>query len=874
LEKVVSIKTNGTKLIVGVEEAIAADAKYTGGKGSSLAKLFSMLGKDNVPYAIMLTTEFAKVLLDDENVLKLVKKLDEALTKNDEEEARKIAAKTRNFIENIKIQPKLIRALEKKIEMMKKSIGKNRAAVRSSGITEDMATAAFAGQFETYLNVPLDSSSVIKYALKCIASAFGWRVVDYRQDLRRKKILDMSESELLKKGLISVVIQVMVDSEKAGVSFSIDPDTGNRNVGVVQAVYGLGEMIVQGKETASWTAFVKEPEVKVLGTIPPKDPQKEMLVYDQKTKKNREVSIGLRNPRVLTFDEANQVAKHTTTIEKNYKKPMDVEYAVENGKVYITQARPETVHATRTVLTLFKLEEPKTNPIYVGIPVGTKIASGLVVKAKDHVEARKEVEPYNKKGVKPMLVTSMTTPDWEVVMSLEKVSAIICERGNRTSHAAIVSRERGIPCAVGVTGVLNLKDGENITLDCSAGVANIFEGEIPFTVQEVELKEIPKTATKVMVNIGSPEEALHVSQLPSKGSSLVRIEFIVSSTELHPVFALRADQLGHDRWADDIKKKYPFIESLADEYVERLKTGITIIAGAFKPRNIIVRFSDFKTNEYGSLPGAVYYEIKCKCGESISLKPQEKCPICGSKKIEANKIELEFTESNPMLGFRGASRYVDASFRDAYNLELKAFTEVHKMGLTNAIPMVPFLRTTIEAEKVTEQIRDAFQKVGLKIPDIIFMAEVPSICIIPKEFSKYCDGFSIGSNDLTQLTLGIDRDSEKIAWEFDESNPAVMKSIEMLCEGAHSMNPARTVGICGQAPSDLGREFIKFLAMHLDSIGVNPDKVVETLLLVKEIEDELREVIAKNNKDYVKIANELGITKINSKYLIKKLSAA
>jgi len=870
----VSAKTNDKYLIVGVEEAIAADGKYTGGKGSSLAKLFSMLGEDNVPYAVMLTTEFAKVLLDNEDVVGLVKRLDEALIKSNEEEARKIAGKIRNLIENTEIQPTLIRALEKKIDMMKRKVGKNRVAIRSSGITEDLATAAFAGQFETYLNVPLQSSSVIKYVLKCIASAFGWRVIDYRQDLRRKEILDMSESELLKKGLISVAVQVMVDSEKAGVAFSIDPDTGNRNVGVIQAVYGLGEMIVQGKETASWTAFVKEPEVEVLGTIPSRDPQKEMLVYDQKTKMNLEVPTGLRDPRVLTSNEANQVARHVTTIERKYQKPMDIEYAVEKGKVYITQARPETVHATRTVLTLFKLKEiPKTNPIYAGIPVGTKIASGPVVKANDHEEARREVDTYNRKGIRPVLVTSMTTPDWEVIMSLEKVSAIICERGSRTSHAAIVSRERGIPCAVGVTGVLNLRDGEKITLDCSTGEARIFEGEMPFEVQEVELEEIPKTITKVMVNIGSPDEALHISQLPSQGSSLVRIEFIVSSTELHPVFALRADQIGPDRWADDIKNKYLFSESLAEEYVERLKTGIAIIAGAFKPRNIIVRFSDFKTNEYGSLPGAVYYEIKCKCGKSISLKQQEKCPICGLGKIEEKKIELEFAENNPMLGFRGASRYVDDFFRDAYDLELKAFTEVHKMGLTNAIPMVPFVRTTIEAENVTKQIRDAFQKAKLEIPDIIFMAEVPSICIISKEFSKYCDGFSIGSNDLTQLTLGIDRDSEKIAWEFDESNPAVVKSIEMLCEGAHSMNPTRTVGICGQAPSDLGREFIKFLTMHLDSIGVNPDKVVETLLLVKEIEDELKEVIEKNNGHYGKIAQALGITQINSEYLTKKLSA-
>jgi len=862
-------------LIVNIEEKIAADGRFTGGKGSSLAKLFHILGKDNVPYAVMATTEFAKILLNDSAIVNLVTDLDAALAKDDEDEAKKIAKKIIALIENIKTHPGLISLLEKKIEMMKERVGRNRVAVRSSGITEDLATAAFAGQFETYLNVQLDPSNVIKYVLKCIASAFGWRVIDYRQDLRKKKILDMSEAELLKQGLISVVIQTMVDSEKAGVAFSIEPNTGNRNVGVIQAVYGLGEMIVQGKESASWTGFVKEPEVKLLGTIPPKDPQKEMMIYDEKTKSNRDVPVGLRDPRVLTFDEATQVANHVTTIEKNYKKPMDVEYAIENGKVFITQARPETVHATRTVLTLFKLKaEPKAAPIYLGISVGTKIASGVVAKAETPEEAVKEIVAFNKKGMKPMLVTSMTTPDWEVVMSLEKVSAIICERGSRTSHAAIVSRERGIPCAVGAVGALNLGDGDKITLDCSAGEARIFAGEIPFEVQEIELKEIPETITKVLVNIGSPDEALHISQLPSQGSSLVRIEFVVTSAEIHPLFALRADQLGPERWADDIKKKYPLVASLADEYVRRLKTGVAIIAGAFKPRKIIVRFSDFKTNEYASLPGAVYYEIACKCGRSISLIPQKNCPICNSTDIEIKKVELEFKESNPMLGFRGASRYIDDFFREAYELELKAFTEVHKLGLTNAVPMVPFIRTTIEAEKVTEQIKNAFQKKGLNIPDIIFMAEVPSICIIPKEFSRYCDGFSIGSNDLTQLTLGIDRDSEKIAWEFDESNPAVTKSIEMLCEGAHSMNPERTVGICGQAPSDLGKDFLKFLTMHLDSIGVNPDKVVETLLSVKEIETELIEVITRNNKDYVKIAEELGITEGNSKYLIKKFASA
>jgi len=531
------------------------------------------------------------------------------------------------------------------------------------------------------------------------------------------------------------------------------------------------------------------------------------------------------------------------------------------------------VHATRTSLILHKLKEkPRIKPTLTGVAVGTKITTGPVVKAKDHNEAKREVEAFNKKRIKPILVTSMTTPDWEIVMNLEKVSGIICERGNRTSHAAIVSRERGIPCAVSVSNALKLNDGDKITLDCSPGEARIYNQILPFEVQEVELKEIPETVTKVLVNIGSPDEALKVAQLPSKGISLTRIEFVVAGADMHPVFALKADKLGYDRWADDIKQKYPGIKSLSKEYVERLKTGISIIASAFHPRDILVRFSDFKTNEYSSLPGALHYEIICDCGKSLSLSKQDKCPICGSDKIECNKIELEFAENNPMLGFRGASRYISELFTEAFCLELKAFIGVYRLNLTNTIPFVPFVRTVDEAEKVTNMIKKSFEDANLKIPRIIYMAEIPSICFTPKAFAKYCDGFSIGSNDLTQLTLGIDRDAETLAWEFDESNPAVKKAIEMLCEGAHSMNPVRSVGICGQAPSDLGKDFIKFLVIHLDSIGVNPDKVVETILAVKEIEDELKELIKKYDKDSTKISKELGITEVNSSYLVKKLS--
>ncbi|UCE29126.1 MAG: hypothetical protein JSV85_07730 [Candidatus Bathyarchaeota archaeon] len=857
--------------VVDISDPSASDGSVTGGKGSNLAKLVRIVGKENVPHAIMVTTEFAKALLNNEKILESVGELDNKLTEGDEKTAEKIAAELTEEIENMRVPKELSKPLIAKVNSMKQHARRRRVAVRSSGVTEDLPTAAFAGQFETYLNVPLDSN-VTKYVLKCIASAYGWRVVDYRNDLRKKQLLDISEADLVKKGVMSVIIQAMIDSDRAGVAFSIDPDTGNRNVGVIQAVHGLGEMIVQGKENAPWTAFVKRPEPRVLGTIVPSNPQKEMLIFDSKTGKNVEVPVKADNPKVLTSDEAKQVAEFTTRIEKAYDKPMDIEFAVENGKVHIVQARPETVHGTKAVLTLHKLkEQPRIRPTHTGIAVGTKIAVGPVVKALDHVEAKRQVETQNRKGIRPILVTSMTTPDWEVVMDLEKISGIICERGNRTSHAAIVSRERGVPCAVSVSNALRLEDEIKVTLDCSSGEARIYSRVLQFEVQEVELKELPETITKILVNIGSPNEALKVSQLPSKGSSLVRIEFIVAGTGMHPVFALKADKLGHDRWADDMKQKYSGIRSLSQEYVERLKTGISIIASAFLPRDIIVRFSDFKTNEYSGLPGALHYEIVCSCGKSISLSKQDRCPTCGSKKVECNEIELEFVENNPMLGFRGASRYVSRLFAEAFNLELKAFTEVHKLSLTNAIPMVPFVRTTDEADKVTNMIRKCFEESNLKIPRIIFMAEVPSICITPRKFAEYCDGFSIGSNDLTQLTLAIDRDSEILAWEFDESNPAVKKAIEMLCEGAHSMRPVRSVGICGQAPSDLGKDFIKFLVIHLDSIGVNPDKVVETLLVVKEIEDELRDFIEECDKDSVKISRELAISEANADYLMRKL---
>ena len=864
--------TSVSHLILRVDSKEATDGRLTGGKGSSLAKLVKIVGENHVPPAIFLTTHFSKALLDKPDIRELVSQLDLLLRQKKEKDAEKITNEIRAKIEDIKIPQDLLDVLQKELESLKPKVPKQRVAVRSSGITEDLPQAAFAGQFESYLNVPF-TDEIRPSILKCVASAYLWRVVHYRQRLREQNMLKISEKELLESGQIAVIIQAMVDSEKAGVAFSIDPDTGNRNVGVIQAIYGLGEMLVQGRENASWTAFSKVPSIKVLGTIA-RTPQKEMQVYDAKTKKNVIVPVGKKDTRVITHEEAHQLAEMVKKIEDAYGQPVDVEYAIEGGKISIVQARGETVHTTKASITIHRLKEsPKAPPITRGIAVGTKITSGHIVYAKDHLEARKKVEESNKRKQKPILVTSMTTPDWEIIMDLTKVSGIVTERGNRTSHAAIVSRERGIPCAVGVSSAGNIPEGMLVTLDCSTGEARIFDYLIPYEVQEVIPKELPKTSTKVMVNIGTPDEALKVSQLPAEGSSLVRIEFIVTNAGLHPVFAILADQIGFDRWAPDIKDAFPNVKSLTREYVERLKTGIAIVAAAFYPRKAIVRFSDFKTNEYGSLPGGIHYRITCNCGQSISFEQLQNCPICGSKEIKVARVQLELTESNPMLGHRGASRYIHKDFASAFKLEMEAFIAVHKLSFTNATPMIPFVRSTREGEKVTGLVKTAFIENGITIPEIIFMAEVPSVFLTPELFAPYCDGFSIGSNDLTQLVLGIDRDQETLAWEFNEADPAVMKAISMLSEGSHDFNPPKSVGICGQAPSDLGKEFIKFLVIHLDSIGVNPDKVVETLLQVSDIEAELRSMIALYDHKAPALAKALGTSENNAEFLMKKLAA-
>ena len=836
-----------------------------------MAKLVKIVGENHVPPAIFVTTHFSKALLDKPDIRELVSQLDLLLRQKNEKDAEKITGEIRTKIGSSKIPKDLLDVLQEELELFKPKVTKQRVAVRSSGITEDLPQASFAGQFESYLNIPFTDEIQLNI-LKCLASAYLWRVVHYRQRLREQNLLKISEKELLEGGQIAVIIQAMVDSEKAGVAFSIDPDTGNRNVGVIQAIYGLGEMLVQGRENASWTAFSKVPSIKVLGTIA-RTPQKEMQVYDAKTAKNVIVTVGKKDPKVITYEEAHQLAEMVKNIEESYGQPVDVEYAIEGGKISIVQARGETVHATRASITIYKLNEsPKAPPIAKGIAVGTKVTSGPIVHAKDHLEARKKVEESNKKSQKPILATSMTTPDWEVIMDLTKVSGIVTERGNRTSHAAIVSRERGIPCAVGVVNAGKIPEGMFVTLDCSTGEARIFDYQIPYEVQEIIPKDLPNTSTKVMVNIGTPDEALKVSQLPAEGSSLVRIEFIVTNAGLHPVFAILADQIGFDRWATDIKDSFPNVRSLTREYVERLKTGIAIVAAAFYPRKAIVRFSDFKTNEYGSLPGGIHWSITCNCGPSISFEQLQSCPICGSKDIKASRVQLELTESNPMLGHRGASRYIHKEFASAFKLELESFLAVHRLGFTNAIPMVPFVRSTREGEKVTGLVKNAFIENGIAIPEILFMAEVPSVFFTPELFAPYCDGFSIGSNDLTQLVLGIDRDCETLAWEFNEADPAVMKAISMLSEGAHVFNPPKSVGICGQAPSDLGREFIRFLVIHLDSIGVNPDKVVETLLQVSDIEAELRSMIALCDHKAPALAKALGTSDNNAEFLIKKLA--
>ena len=973
----------------------AVDPRYTGGKGSGLAKLCRAIAdlKEmglpvDVPFAVVFGPSFARrLLLTDPGLLELVKELEAALARG--EEVNDLLAKIRQRIMSLKFPPELEEALDEAIALLKaeaEKAGKEepvRVAVRSSGLAEDLPTASFAGQYETFLNIPLGDRERLKKAmLMCLASAYGDRVVDYRQKLRTRGMKVPSEVEILARGLFAIIVQLMVDSEISGVGFSLDPESGNTNIIKSTACLGLGELGVQGRVPTAEIYAAKldgkrmvdflgrklPTSVICLGVNPPSKPQREKMVWDPETGENVIVEVEeLPNPRIANDTQAFLISLAVAHLEEKMGKPVDVEFAWEKGRLYLLQARPETVHAAKSkaaIETYVLMDRPPRGALLgTGLNVGTKIASGPLLPLRfgdlpteelsSRIRLLKRIltRMAEELGVKPILYTEITSPPWEPVMKRDLIAGIITELGNRTSHPAIISREEGLACSVGTKGLsehvgeladlywgvactkcdfcavgrVGQEDApescptcgaelfevvakEPVTLDCTCGEARIYRGALRYKVEVRELKEIPKPKTKVAVNCGSPMEALHVSLLPGVSKvGLAREEFIAAWIQVHPVFCVEASRVKAEGgfWAPEVEELFPPGADPREEWVYRLTLGMGLIAASFYPREVILRFSDFKTNEYATLAGAVYYELKCpRCGRGLALKAYEECPRCGSP-VEAKKVELEPKEANPMLGWRGVSRYLDPRFRDAFMMEVEAMLRCHKKGLTNLVPMFPFVRHPEEAKRVTELVREAFEREGLKPPKMIFMAEVPSIGLVPYLFNPWCDGYSFGTNDYTQLITGTDRDSPLLP--FNEDIPAVRMAIATVADSAHMENyrrfgilgPAgdkveefnpekgypKELGVCGQAPSDLPG-FLKFLAVYLDYVSVNPDAVMRTLEELQKAEEELAKLCEECDYDPRKVAlalskefdlwdpfgrGEPGVSEFRARWLMAKL---
>ena len=676
-------------------------------------------------------------------------------------------------------------------------------AVRSSATAEDLPDASFAGQQETYLNV-YGVLDVLDACHRCFASIFTDRAISYRT-LKGFDHFDVA---------LSVGVQKMVRSDLAssGVMFSIDTETGFKNAALVTAAYGLGENVVQGAVNPD-EYFVFKPTLKE-GYRPILEKRlgsKEIkMIYDiggSKLTKNVPVSEPEQVKYAINDEEILQLARWGCIIEDHYSEvrgvytPMDIEWAKdgETGDLYIVQARPETVQSQKSKSVLKSYHLKGTSEVAVtGRAVGEMIGQG---KAKVILDVHKidEFEPGE------VLVTNKTDPDWEPIM--KRASAIVTNQGGRTCHAAIIAREMGTPAIVGcgdATGVL--KSGQEVTVSCSEGEeGRVYEGLVPFEIQETQLENLPTTRTKILMNVGNPEEAFGLAAIPCDGVGLARLEFIIANhIKVHPLALLNFDKLEDATVKREVYKMTYLYERKADFFVDKLARGVAMIAAAFYPNPVVLRMSDFKSNEYANLLGGQQFEPK---------------------------------EENPMIGWRGASRYYDENYAKAYGLECQALKRVRDdMGLTNVIPMIPFCRTPDEGRKVLAEMEKYGLKRGENGLQVYVMCEIPSNVILADQFSEVFDGFSIGSNDLTQLTLGLDRDSGLVAHIFDERNDGVKEMVRMVIEKAKKNG--RKIGICGQAPSDYP-EFAKFLVeLGIDSMSLNPDSVMKTLLMVAEVEEQ------------------------------------
>ena len=773
------------------------DVNQVGGKNASLGEMISNLADAGVqvPGGFATTSYAFNEFLEQSGLEAKIHDVLDKLDVDDVNELAKVGEQIRNWIIDTPFQPELESAMVEAYEQLAGELGDQASfAVRSSATAEDMPDASFAGQQETFLNVKgLDA---IKVAVKHVfASLFNDRAISYRvhQGYDHKGVA------------LSAGIQRMVRSDlsSSGVMFSIDTESGFEDVVFVTSSFGLGEMVVQGAVNPD-EFYVHKPTLAagrpavVRKTMGSKAIQ---MIYADTQEHGKQVKIEDVDPATsnqfsLNDEEVMELAKQAVIIEQHYGRPMDIEWAKDglDGQLYIVQARPETVRSNEeaNVIETFQLERRGTI-LTEGRAIGHKVGSG-VAKVLKSIAEMDQIKPGD------VLVTDMTDPDWEPIM--KRASAIVTNRGGRTCHAAIIARELGIPAVVGcgnATG--SIVTGDEVTVSCAEGDTGYIYGEVlPFEVLTSKVDDMPDLPVKVMMNVGNPDRAFDFARLPHAGIGLARLEFIINRMiGVHPKALINYETQPEDI-KDEIDELIAGYESPVEFYINKIKEGVATLASAFYPEKVIVRMSDFKSNEYANLVGGDQYEPE---------------------------------EENPMIGYRGASRYISEDFRDCFALECEAMKRVrNEMGLTNVEIMIPFVRTVSEAKHVSELLEEHGLKRGENDLRVIMMCELPSNALLADQFLEYFDGFSIGSNDLTQLTLGLDRDSGLIAHLFDERNEAVKALLSMAINAAK--DAGKYVGICGQGPSD-HEDFANWLVEEgIDSVSLNPDTVLETWLYLAE----------------------------------------
>jgi len=783
------------KYVKFFKEISLPDIPQVGGKNASLGEMYKHLAPKgiNLPNGFATTAASYYYFLEQAGIRDSIEKILESLDVRNIRSLRKKGAKIRALIMKAKLPKDFEEEVRQGYRELSHVCGRGDlvVAIRSSATAEDLPNASFAGQQETYLNIK-GEKDVLRATKQCIASLFTDRAIVYRVENKFEHM----------KVALSVGIQQMVAvrSKAAGVMFTIDTESGFRNVVVITSIYGIGENIVKGRVSPDEFMIFK-PTLAILKKKIGTKKEKMIPVAGSKTK-NIGVSQEDQERFSITDEQVKTLARWGMEIEKHYGKPMDIEWALDedDNKLYVVQARSETVQSRKDVNVIeeYRLIE-KGEVVAKGTSVGNKIGVGKA----SRIMGLKDISSFKEGDV---LVTEMTDPDWVPIM--KRASAIVTDKGGRTCHAAIVSRELGIPCVVGTEDASRkIADKSPITVSCAEGDDGyIYTGELRYEINRTDVKNLQRPKTKIMMNVGSPDHAFAYSMIPNDGVGLAREEFIIDShIKIHPLALLRFDEIKDKRIRSVINDLTKGYKNKAQYFIDKLAEGIGIIGAAFYPNDVIIRFSDFKTNEYANLIGGRAFEP---------------------------------AENNPMIGWRGASRYYSNEYREAFGLECKAFKYARdEMGLANIKAMVPFCRDLTEAKKVLDIMEENGLKRGVKGFEAYVMIEIPSNVILAQQFAELFDGFSIGSNDLTQLTLGVDRDNHTVAHIYDENNEAVKELIRHVIKVANKKGVK--IGLCGQAPSDYP-QFARFLVeAGIDSISLAPDTVVKTTMDIKKTETKL-----------------------------------